>query len=365
MFLVFLTVKTNMGNDLRKEKPSETTTSKKKVKPKNKEDYENITASESRNLILSEAATCLNHPLRDSIHKYYTVTDKILGMGNFSVVKLGYKKDTNESCAIKFVDKSLVVKRPEMILNEIEILLRVKHPHIIELIDIFEDEDGMVLCMELVSGGELFDRIVERDHFSEESAAKVMSQLFDAIAYLHNLGIVHRDLKPENLLLLNKTDDIIKIADFGLSKLYSEEMMSTACGTPSYVAPEILLCSGYDKQIDMWSAGVIMYILLCGYPPFYNDNESVLFESIMSGNFEFHSPYWDHISPQAKDLIMKLLVVDPSKRLSAEEALNHPWFNITYPESKNVTSMYKSNLVKHNSTRRAWQKQRSLTPKIQ
>jgi len=297
----------------------------------------------------------LKHEVTDPIEDYYTVTEKVLGRGNFSTVKLGINKETQERCAIKIIDKSLVKNKPEMLSNEVDILLRAKHSGIIGLLDLFDTPDKMMLCMELVSGGELFDRIVEREQFTEAEARFVMAQLFDALAYLHSMGIVHRDLKPENLLLANEKDDIIKIADFGLSKIYTEEMMSTACGTPGYVAPEILQCEGYDKQIDMWSAGVIMYILLCGYPPFYNENDGRLFESIMAGQYEFHSPYWDNISVQAKDLIRKLLVVNPQQRLTADQAAEHEWFKMDKAAlpKKGHGAEFREQLQKHNSTRKA------------
>jgi calcium/calmodulin-dependent protein kinase I len=261
-------------------------------------------------------------------------------------------KETGERCAIKIIDKSLCKNKPEMLTNEVDILLRVQHQNIIALRDIFDTPDKMMLCMELVTGGELFDRIVEREQFNETEAKEVMRQLFSAMAYLHNVGIVHRDLKPENLLLSSEKDNVIKIADFGLSKIYTEEMMSTACGTPGYVAPEILECAGYTKQIDMWSCGVIMYILLCGYPPFYNESDAVLFETIMAGSYEFHSPYWDNISTEAKDLIKKLLVVNPTERITAKQALKHEWFRVK-SSSKKLHKDFKSELSRHNSKRKS------------
>jgi len=274
-----------------------------------------------------ENAESLGHDVKDDINKFYDITSKVLGVGNFSVVKLAINKKTSERCAIKIVDKSAAKNKPEMLVNEVNILLKVHHPNIIKLKDLFDTSNTLYLVMELITGGELFDKIVEREQYCEKDAVKVMEELFSAIDYLHSLGIVHRDLKPENLLLANEKDDSpIKLADFGLSRLYTEEMLSTACGTPGYVAPEILECQGYDKEVDTWSAGVIMYILLCGYPPFYDENEPTLFETILAGKYEFHSPYWDNISEQAKDLIKHLLVVDPKKRLTPKQALQHDWF---------------------------------------
>jgi serine/threonine protein kinase len=183
--------------------------------------------------------------------------------------------------------------------------------------------------MELVTGGELFNRIVELGAYTEEMAVKVVRSLLDAVAYLHSLNIAHRDLKPTNLLLKSVDDDSdVKIADFGLSKILGENaLMQTACGTPIYVAPEVLSGEAYEREVDLWSIGVIMYILLCGFPPFFNDGTDVgmLFDQIMTGTFEFPDPYWTNISDDAKNLIKQFLTVDPAKRPTAEEALKHPW----------------------------------------
>eukprot|EP01116_Phalansterium_solitarium_P005805 TRINITY_DN178_c0_g1_i2.p1 TRINITY_DN178_c0_g1~~TRINITY_DN178_c0_g1_i2.p1 ORF type:complete len:259 (-),score=68.20 TRINITY_DN178_c0_g1_i2:443-1219(-) len=214
-----------------------------------------------------------------------------------------------------------------MIQTEIDILRRVRHPFIISLKEMFETPTHIYLVMELVTGGEVFDKIVERGAYSEKHASKLIREVLDAISYLHKNGVVHRDLKPENLLYVNDHQDSdIKLADFGLSKIVGNSMLlNTACGTPGYVAPEVLKCIGYDKAVDLWSVGVILYILLCGFPPFYDENTSVLFEQIMLGKYQFTAPYWDHVSDSAKDLVRHLLVVDPTKRYTAQEALHHPW----------------------------------------
>jgi len=182
------------------------------------------------------------------------------------------------------------------------------------------------MVMELMTGGELFDRIVEKEHYSEKEAADTIRPIVDAIRYCHSMGIAHRDLKPENLLYATTDpNSIIKITDFGLAKVINNDLMTTACGTPGYVAPEILHGKGYDIAVDYWSIGVILYVMLCGFPPFSEDSNEKLFDMIKTGNYEFPSPQWDPISDYAKDLIKKLLVVDPSKRLNAEGILKHPW----------------------------------------
>lgn len=253
---------------------------------------------------------------------------RVLGTGAFSVVKLAEHKKTHETFAIKVVDKDAVAKeKKEMLEREVDILKRIQHKNIVAVKEIYETEKYLYLVMELATGGELFDSIVKRGKYSESDAALLVHQVVSAINYLHSKGIVHRDLKPENLLLATKdVNSPIKIADFGLSKIMeASAVLITACGTPGYVAPEVLKGEGYQQEVDVWSIGVIMYILLCGFPPFWGENNSKLFEKIMVGNFSFPSPYWDKVSPSAKDLIRRMLVVDPKQRLSSKEILVHPW----------------------------------------
>lgn len=187
---------------------------------------------------------------------------------------------------------------------EIDILSQLDHPNVLKIIEIFDEEDCIYLVLELLGGGELFDRIVEKENYSEKEAAETVRPIVDAIRYCHSLGIIHRDLKPENLLYMTPSDNsIIKITDFGLARFVENEMATTACGTPNYVAPEIITGKGYSKEVDLWSIGVIIYIMLCGFPPFYDDNNQQLFALISKGSFDFPSPYWDNISNSAKNLI--------------------------------------------------------------
>eukprot|EP01087_Luapelamoeba_hula_P016147 TRINITY_DN4938_c0_g1_i1.p1 TRINITY_DN4938_c0_g1~~TRINITY_DN4938_c0_g1_i1.p1 ORF type:complete len:221 (-),score=29.94 TRINITY_DN4938_c0_g1_i1:60-722(-) len=179
--------------------------------------------------------------------------------------------------------------------------------------------------MELVTGGELFDRIVHKGCYYEADAKKLIKVIVRGVAYLHAQGIAHRDLKPENLLLKSKDNDYdVKIADFGLSSFMDSQKMMTACGTPAYVAPEVLQATGYDKEVDMWSVGVITYILLCGFPPFHAESVKALLQVVLRGEFSYPSPYWDVITPQAKDFIDHLLTT-PDRRMTAKEALKHDW----------------------------------------
>jgi len=254
---------------------------------------------------------------------------KVLGSGTFSTVKLAIKKKNNRKVAIKIIDKSNLDVNKESLKTEVKILKSVRDPNIVDLYDVYENEKKVFLVMELLTGGELFDRIVNvyPDGYSEATASIIIKKIVQSISYLHKLGIVHRDLKPENLLYQSPNDDsAIKITDFGLAKIANGELLlKTACGTPNYVAPEVLLNHGYDEAVDMWSIGVILYILLCGFPPFYSEKTAELFQQIINGRFDFPSPYWDKVSKEAKDLVMKLLCVDPKKRYTPQQCLEHPW----------------------------------------
>ncbi|NXI99515.1 KCC1G kinase, partial [Psophia crepitans] len=250
-----------------------------------------------------------------------------LGSGAFSEVFLVKQRSTGKLFALKCIKKSPLT-RDSSLENEIAVLKKIKHENIVTLEDIYESTTHFYLVMQLVSGGELFDRILERGVYTEKDASVVIHQVLTAVKYLHENGIVHRDLKPENLLYLTPEENSkIMITDFGLSKMEQNGIMSTACGTPGYVAPEVLTQKPYSKAVDCWSIGVITYILLCGYPPFYEETESKLFEKIKEGYYEFESPFWDDISESAKDFIRHLLEKNPNTRFTCEEALRHPWIN--------------------------------------
>jgi len=272
---------------------------------------------------------------KEPIENFYAIGD-ILGTGSFSEVKIGTDKTTGISYAVKIVNKegkSESERRMEIIMVEIRILKKAFHKNIVQLKDIFEDDKRFYIVMENISGGELFEKIVELTHYSEKEASQLIAQVLAGIHHLHTHGIVHRDLKPENLLLSTKEPNAdVKITDFGLSEVFEPGQpmeMSRAVGTPGYLAPEVLelLDTGipYGKEVDLWSIGVILYILLCGFPPFHGDTEDEVYDKICAGEWEFLSPYWDEISDSAKDLISHLLVLDRKKRYTPEQALAHPW----------------------------------------
>lgn len=257
---------------------------------------------------------------------------KTLGEGAFSVVKEVTSRRNRTAYAAKIVTKAKLTKEDELALkDEISILRAMNHEHIIRLFDVFDETTYYYLVTELMLGGELFDRIVTKAFYNEKEARDVCKILFGALDYCHQKDVAHRDLKPENLLLVSKTNDKnIKIADFGFAKrVTSSKCLLTQCGTPGYVAPEILHGVPYGTAADMWSLGVITYILLGGYPPFIEQNQRELFKKIKRGQYEFHVEYWGSISSDAKNLIAGMLTVDPEKRLNAEQCLRAPWITGT------------------------------------
>ncbi|KDD72402.1 protein kinase [Helicosporidium sp. ATCC 50920] len=256
----------------------------------------------------------------------------------------------------------------EDIFKEINILLELNHPNIIYLREYFEEANRAYLITEHLAGGELLDAVLAAGHYSEADARQAFRQLLQGVQYLHSKGYTHRDLKLENLLLSRPGDlSALKIADFGLAKDHVDAPLSTVCGTPQYVAPEVILRgrartgsrgAPYGMQCDLWSAGVILFILLGGYPPFYDESEPRLFNKIRAARFAFDDPVWDKISDEAKDLVCKLLVVDPEARLTADQALAHAWLQQPPPGP----AAPKTQLLATMSRMRASMKQRSWRP---
>ncbi|KAG7360442.1 protein kinase [Nitzschia inconspicua] len=268
--------------------------------------------------------------LRDVKEKYKIL--EILGSGSYGTVRKCKDRKTGELLACKTIKKSKV-DNFENLRREITILESVDHPNIIKFVDVYEDEKYIHLVTELCTGGELYDRVLEKaespeGHFQEDDAAILIRDILDAIRYMHDeKHIVHRDLKVQNFLLKDKSDNAqIKIIDFGLSRKDDAPfgIMSSRVGTPYYVAPEVLLNS-YTYKVDMWSIGVIAYILLCGFAPFSGDTDYDTLQLVARAPLEFPSPEWDDVSEEAIDFLTKLLDRDPDKRPTANEAMQHPW----------------------------------------
>jgi len=256
----------------------------------------------------------------------------VLGTGAFSTVREGYHRSNIDiSYAVKCINRKKLSEEDEAaLLDEVAILKEMKHIHIIRLFDFFSEDTTYYLIMERMRGGELFDRIVAKAYYNEKEARDTCIIVLEAVLYCHDHHVAHRDLKPENLLLLSESDDsAVKIADFGFAKkVYKQNSLKTQCGTPGYVAPEILEGTLYDERADMWSVGVILYILLGGYPPFIESTQRDLFKKIRKGEYEFHEEYWGTVSEGAKDLISSLLKVDQGKRLTARQALDNEWITV-------------------------------------
>ncbi|KAM4611741.1 serine/threonine-protein kinase DCLK2-like [Polymixia lowei] len=275
------------------------------------------------------------------INEKYQV-GKVIGDGNFAVVKECVERSTGQEYALKIIDKARCCGKEHLIENEVAVLRRVRHPSIIQLIEVDDTPTQLFLVMELVKGGDLFDAITSSTKYTERDASAMVYNLAGAIKYLHQINIVHRDIKPENLLVCEYADGTksLKLGDFGLATVV-EGPLYTVCGTPTYVAPEIIAETGYGLKVDIWAAGVITYILLCGFPPFRSENnvQEELFDQILRGKLEFPSPDWDSISLTAKMLIGQMLQVNVDARYTAEEVLSHPWVTDEAPtDSNTVTS---------------------------
>eukprot|EP00457_Paulinella_chromatophora_P002685 gb/GEZN01002690.1/.p1 GENE.gb/GEZN01002690.1/~~gb/GEZN01002690.1/.p1 ORF type:complete len:713 (-),score=81.06 gb/GEZN01002690.1/:160-2298(-) len=271
-----------------------------------------------------------------SVKKYYTFESKIAS-GSFGIVWRATNKENGKSYAIKVIKKADLKQEADLqaVYKEIKVMEAVNHANCVRFYKVFESKRKFQIVMELLSGCELFDRIVSQKHFSERAAAKATKDVASALEYLHGCGIVHRDLKPENMIFLNKeANSPVKLVDFGLARFFKEdEKMYTACGTPAYVAPEILLGKGYGAAVDLWSLGILVYVMLCGFQPFRATSRKKLLICICRGQFEFPQKHWGDISSEAKDLIQALLTLEPKERLSAEQVLAHPWIKGHCPDT--------------------------------
>ena len=288
--------------------------------------------------ILDETRCVFRYPRdRESngFHHQYSIQEQ-LGKGHFATVYLAVEKSTGMKFAVKKFEKRTgpgEKSKVEGLQQEIAVLMGVSHPNVLCLKDTFDEDDGVYIILELAPEGELFNWIVMKGKLSEQETRKIFIQLSQGLKYLHERNIVHRDIKPENILLLDQ-DLSIKLADFGLAKIIGEASFTTTlCGTPSYVAPEILENSNhrrYTRAVDVWSLGVVLYICLCGFPPFSDElctpeNPFNLSQQIKTARFDYPSPYWDPVSDLALDLIDRMLVVDVEQRITIDECLEHPW----------------------------------------
>eukprot|EP01127_Copromyxa_protea_P013917 TRINITY_DN3790_c0_g1_i2.p1 TRINITY_DN3790_c0_g1~~TRINITY_DN3790_c0_g1_i2.p1 ORF type:complete len:630 (-),score=179.93 TRINITY_DN3790_c0_g1_i2:74-1963(-) len=250
-----------------------------------------------------------------------------LGSGAFSIVKAGVHKKNGTLVAVKVLDNygNLEGAEEEMesFQRETSIMQAIRHTNIVQLMDVFEDEEHYYVVMERVGGGELFDQIIDKGNYEEDEAAVLVHQVFSALAYLHSKGFAHRDIKPENLLFSDNNYDTLKIVDFGEAKFVGEGLTEYV-GTPDYMAPEILKGQKYTQLVDTWAMGVVLYIMLCGFPPFDGENDTDVLCNIMNIAYEFPSPEWDEVSEEAKDFIRRLMT-DANTRMSSKEALKHPW----------------------------------------
>ncbi|KAM6941871.1 calcium/calmodulin-dependent protein kinase type II delta 2 chain isoform 1-T1 [Lycodopsis pacificus] len=252
-----------------------------------------------------------------------------LGKGAFSVVRRCVKISSGQEFAAKIINtKKLSARDHQKLEREARICRLLKHTNIVRLHDSISEEGFHYLVFDLVTGGELFEDIVAREYYSEADASHCIQQIVESVHHCHVNGIVHRDLKPENLLLASKLKGAaVKLADFGLAIEVQGDQQAWFgfAGTPGYLSPEVLRKDPYGKPVDMWACGVILYILLVGYPPFWDEDQHRLYQQIKAGAYDFPSPEWDTVTPDAKDLINKMLTINPSKRITATEALKHPW----------------------------------------
>ncbi|XP_029678188.1 calcium/calmodulin-dependent protein kinase type II alpha chain isoform X2 [Formica exsecta] len=252
-----------------------------------------------------------------------------LGKGAFSVVRRCVQKSTGHEFAAKIINTKKLSNRDfQKLEREARICRKLQHPNIVRLHDSIQEENFHYLVFDLVTGGELFEDIVAREFYSEADASHCIQQILESVHHCHHNGVVHRDLKPENLLLASKAKGAaVKLADFGLAIEVQGEAQAWYgfAGTPGYLSPEVLKKEPYGKAVDIWACGVILYILLVGYPPFWDEDQHRLYGQIKAGSYDYPSPEWDTVTPEAKNLINQMLTVNPGKRITASEALKHPW----------------------------------------
>ncbi|XP_057474789.1 calcium-dependent protein kinase 17-like [Actinidia eriantha] len=284
-------------------------------------------ASPNRSSKPSKIGSVLGRPMED-VRSMYTI-GKELGRGQFGVTHLCTNKTTGEQLACKTIAKRKLVNKEDIedVRREVQIMHHLTgQPNIVELKGAYEDKHSVHLVMELCAGGELFDRIIAKGHYTERAAASLLRTIVQIVHTCHSMGVIHRDLKPENFLLLNKDENSpLQATDFGLSVFFKEgDVFKDIVGSAYYIAPEVLKRK-YGPEVDIWSVGVMLYILLCGVPPFWAESEQGIFNAILRGHIDFTSDPWPSLSSGAKDLVRKMLNSDPKQRLTTFQVLDHPW----------------------------------------
>ncbi|XP_064389784.1 calcium/calmodulin-dependent protein kinase type II-like [Halichondria panicea] len=262
-----------------------------------------------------------------------------LGKGAFSIVKKAVQKDTKDEFAVKIINtRKLTSRDVQKLEREVRVCRLLKHENIVQLHQVFQEHDVRYMVFDLITGGELFDDIVAREFYSEKDASHCIQQILESVQYCHENRIIHRDIKPENLLLASRTPGAnVKLADFGLAvEAMDARHYYGFAGTPGYLSPEVLRKEPYSYPVDTWACGVVLYILLVGYPPFWDDNQAKMFEQIKKGRFDYPAPEWDTVTSSAKDLINKMMTGDQLKRITANEALQHPWIKNRDKEASKV-----------------------------
>jgi serine/threonine protein kinase len=294
----------------------------------------------------SESSTEGYHKLNMSLAKQKKFVDlydlgQKIHKGSAGVVMKCFTKADNTPFAVKVIARS--PKTDEGTLQEVSIMNQLDHPNLVKVVDFFEEEDNYYIVMELMAGGDVFDRILDMNNYTEKDARDLFMVLLESVEYMHKMGIAHRDIKPQNIFLESKdSHSRIKIGDFGFAKkVHTPKSLTSRCGTPSYVAPEILKNQPYDQSCDMWSVGVVLYVMLCGYTPFSDESQEKMFERIKLGDWKFDVEDWAHISKEAKDLITHLMDTNVDHRFTATQALRSRW--ITGLSDKQLSSRNLSN----------------------